>query len=208
MSSPMPDASEGDRPAPQPQLLDSPQNRGALFQNLPSPLSGRVGLILVAAALLGAAVWSSGIFRQNPPENLVGAQQASLSHHNSTGIVPVAKDDWEQAIGRLMASDADKAKVRSGLHNGTLRLGTITVSDFDAEDGDWVAITGAGVRQDIRLFKKPLTVTIPYLPGGTVSVLGLVDGGGGNITVSIHVGAAGLPLRAIKPGEAVQIPTP
>lgn len=200
---------EDDHHRPQPQLLPSSEDRASSLLRLPNSALERVGLGLVAAALLGAAVWSTDLWPNgNPSKNLVNTQQAAPRSTGGAVIIPVARADWDNAIARLMASDADKRKVRTGLENGSLRLGTVTVSDFDAEDGDWVRITGAGVKQDIRLFKTPLTVTIPYLPGGTVSVHGLVDGGGGDITVSIHVGAAAMPLRALKPGEAVQIPTP
>ncbi|MEW6397094.1 MAG: hypothetical protein AB1582_21425 [Pseudomonadota bacterium] len=210
MSFPVDDPSrEGDQPMPQLQPLSSSEDHGSLLQRLPDSLAGRVGMCLVAAALLGVGAWSTGLWPDgNSPRIAVVTQQAGPQAIGGSVIMPVAKADWEKAIDQLMTSDVDKRKVRSGLENGSLRLGTVTVSDFDAEDGDWVSITGAGVKQDVRLFKKPLTVTIPYLPGGTVSVLGLVDGGGGDITVSIHVGAAAMPLRALKPGEAVQIPTP
>lgn len=200
---------EEDHPKPQLQPLSSSEDRGSLLQRLPDSMSGRVGIGLVAAALLGVAVWSTGLWPDaNSLKPAAVTQQAALQANSGSVIMPVARADWEKAIAQLMTSEADKGRVRAGLENGSLRLGTVTVSDFDAEDGDWVSITGAGVKQDVRLFKKPLTVTIPYLPGGTVSVLGLVDGGGGDITVSIHVGAAAMPLRALKPGEAVQIPTP
>src|SRR5262245_25490013 len=104
-----------------------------------------------------------------------------------------------------MMSDADKSKVRAELARGKLRIGWITVSDTMDEDGDWVRIAAGGLQQDVRLFNKPYTMAVPYVPGMPVSVIGLIDGGGGGITVAVYVGSAKLSLKPMQKGETLQI---
>lgn len=173
--------------------------------------SGIAGIGLAAIALLIAGAWSVGLLPQwSAAQKAVPTLEIPIRPLNSgpSVIERVAPADAEQAISALMLSDDQKAQIRTGVASGKLLLGKITVSDFDTEDADWVSITGAGFRQDVRLFKKPMTVTVPYMPGVPAVVAGLIDGGGGDITVAIQVGAASMPLRALKPGEGVEIPTP
>ena len=107
-----------------------------------------------------------------------------------------------------MLADADKAKIRAEVQKGAMRIALITVIDNDSEDGDWVTIAGAGFRQDVRLFHKPYTVAVPYLPGQPVLVTGLKDGGGGDITVTVMVGLAKLSLKPLKERETLQLVPP
>ncbi len=107
-----------------------------------------------------------------------------------------------------MMGGPEKEKVRTELADGKLRLGWITVSDNYEEDGDWVRVGGAGFQQDVRLLHKPYTMAVPYLPGMPVTVTGLVDGGGGDITVSVSVGSAVVSLKPLKTGQVVQISSP
>jgi hypothetical protein len=173
--------------------------------------SGFAGIGLAAIVLIIAGAWSVGLLPQwGPAPKAAPTVEMQIRPANSgpSVIERVVPADAEQAIAALMLSDDQKAQIRTGVASGKLLLGKITVSDFDTEDADWVSISGAGFRQDVRLFKKPLTVTVPYMPGVPAVVTGLIDGGGGDITVAIQVGAASMPLRALKPGEGVEIPTP
>jgi hypothetical protein len=104
--------------------------------------------------------------------------------------------------------DAEKAKVQAAVNSGKMKIGLVTVSDSDAEDGDWVSVMSGGFRQDVRLFKQPLTVAVPYLPGQPVRVTGLVDGDGGGITVAVHVGANVVALKPLRVGESVEVSVP
>ena len=60
----------------------------------------------------------------------------------------------------------------------------------------------------MRLFHKPYTVAVPYLPGQPVLVTGLKDGGGGDITVTVMVGLAKLSLKPLKERETLQLVPP
>lgn len=168
----------------------------------------KVLLGIGGAALLAAAVASVGLFGPtdkgaggsgSPPPEVTAGQSI---------FTPVGPAGVDNAIGLLMLSETDKAKVRDEVKRGTMRLALITVLDNDAEDGDWVSITGAGLRQDVRLFHKPYTVAVPYMPGMTVSVTGLKDGGGGDITVTVMAGAAKLSLKPLKERETILLTPP
>src|SRR5262249_15649404 len=138
------------------------------------------------AVLLAAAVVSVGLFGSSPaPDQPRPQSQQTVS--GAALLQPVSAAESEQAIARLMMSGSDKERVRAELADGRLRLAVITVSDNQEEDGDWVRISAGGFQQDVRLLHNPYTVTVPYLPGMPISVSGLVDGGGGDITVAVHV---------------------
>jgi len=87
-------------------------------------------------------------------------------------IRPVNPAESEKAIAQLMMSAPDKEKVRTALAEGKMRLGWVTLSDFEDEDGDWVRFMAGGFRQDVRLLHNAYTIAVPYVPGTPVSVTG------------------------------------
>ncbi len=168
-------------------------------------LSGSSPLLwLAGGGLLAAALVSVGLF--GAPGD--GQKNHAAATNGTSLIRPIGAAETEQAIGRLMMSGPEKEKVRAEVADGKLRLGWITVSDNFDEDGDWVRVSAAGFRQDVPLKHAPYTFAIPYLPGTPVTVTGLVDGGGGDITVSVYVGTAVLSLRPLKTGEMLQVSAP
>ena len=173
-------------------------------------LKGNTAFIWIggAAGLLVAALFSVGLFDTPTSPNGVASVEERRSNSGSSLIRPVSAGESEAAIGRLMMSDPDKQKIRAALAEGKLRLGWVTLSDIQAEDGDWVRFMAGGFRQDVRLLHKSYTIAVPYMPGLPVTVMGLVDGGGGDITVAVYVNAARVSLRPLKKGETLQIPTP
>jgi len=156
---------------------------------------------------LVAALLSVGIFTPSGRPDGPGNDPKMVEARSSL-VKPAAASESEQAIARLMMSDADKDKVRAEVARGKVRLGWITVSDIQQEDGDWVRLEAAGFRQDVRLLHRPYTVAVPYLPGSVITVTGLVDGGGGNVTVAVYVGSVQVSLKPLAKGETLQIPAP
>jgi hypothetical protein len=150
--------------------------------------------------LLAAALFAVGYFDDSP------RTPTSLTNGSLMTQVPAA--DTEQAIGQLLMSEARKQQVREEVSHDRLRLAWITVSDNITEDGDWIRLEAAGFRQDIRLLNRPYRVAVPYLPGGMASVIGLVDGIDGDITVSVYAGGATVSLKPLKEGETLLLPTP
>ena len=180
------------------------------LDKLAAAVGGRTAVLgLGAAALLATAAMMLGVLPSPFGDVAVEQRQQQISSTSGQSLfTTVPKAEVEKAIALLMLPDPDKAKVRGGLQSGKLGIALITVSDNDTEDGDWVSITAAGFRQDVRLFHKPYTVAVPYVPGLPVAVTGLKDGGGGDITVAVSVGAAKLPLKPLKERETVQLPPP
>lgn len=202
--------------APRPAAVQGGRNGSAESQKtstgsgLGIDLTSNVALISVGAiGLLAAAIVSVGLLSA-PGERgtpTPGSQQPVASTTTSL-VQPVAADDIEQAIARLMMSAPEKDRVREEIASDRLRLGWVTLSDIQQEDDDWVRLEAAGFRQDLRLLHKAYTIAVPYVPGSSITVTGLVDGGGGDITVAVYVGAAQVSLRPLKKGEMLQIPTP
>ena len=192
----------GSTPGPRPgrHAASAAGGSGALSSVLATP-TGRIGA--AAAALMIAAIAVGLLRKQSGPEE---QSPSSVPLAQSQIIRPVAVQETEKAIAQLMMSEPEKTKVRSDLGTGKLRIGWITVSDSQAEDGDWVRLSAGGFHQDVRLLHKPFTMAVPYLPGMPVTVTGLADGGGGGITISVYIGSAGLPLKPMQKGESVQIP--
>jgi hypothetical protein len=164
---------------------------------------------LLALAAIGAGVVFSPLLRGDAPSSDNRSPPSDNGSGSGTSLFTrVPAGDVERALAMLALTAVDKGKVRELVKAGTMRLAWVTVSDFDEEDGDWVAIAAGGFRQDVRLFKTPLTIAVPYLPGVPARVIGLIDGGGGGITVAVHVGGHLFSLKPLQIGESIEVPTP
>ncbi|MGD9785494.1 MAG: hypothetical protein AB7E80_01050 [Hyphomicrobiaceae bacterium] len=182
---------------------------GATGQAQPGPATAAV--VVGAGVLLLAAAVVLGLFDgfgASTGDGAEGANNARPKVASQSMIRPVAPQQVEQAIAALMMSEAQKTDVRTAVTQDRARLGWITVSDIRAEDGDWVRIAAGPFVQDVRLLNKPHTIAVPYLPGMPVSVTGLVDGGGGDITVAVYLGSSQISLKPLKKGEALHLPSP
>jgi hypothetical protein len=196
------------------QLPEGPAPEPALEPGRAAPAAagGRRWVSPVLAAVVGAvalgAVATGWIqipgFGSSTP-NAPAIQTVAPASTNSL-IKPVAASEIDRAIATLAMSEQERGRVRSAVNSGKTRLGWVTVSDAQAEDGDWVAVSGAGFRQDIRIGKKPLLVAVPYAPGTPVTVTGLVDGQGGGITLSVHLGGGIVNLKPLQRGESLEVP--
>ena len=69
----------------------------------------------------------------------------------------------EQAIDAMLISDGEKAHLRTESASGKARIGWLSVSDSEAEDGDWVTVSAVGLSQDVRLYHKPTTLAVAYV---------------------------------------------
>ena len=71
-----------------------------------------------------------------------------------------------------------------------------------------MTVSAAGLSQDVRLFHKPTTLAVAYTPGTPVIVTGKIDGGGGGVTVAVHVNRSTFPLAPMRIGTSVQVSAP
>jgi hypothetical protein len=120
----------------------------------------------------------------------------------------VQPHDVERAINGMLIGEAEKERLRGEITADDTQIAWIAVSDFDFEDGDWVTISGAGYSQNIRIFRRPTDLAVPYKRGVPVTVTGLTDGDGRGITVAVHVMGARYPLASVRPGTSIQVPSP
>ena len=167
--------------------------------------AGLIGLCAVAAmatGMLPVGTTTSNEATRPAIQQTVEAPQAAPSL-----LTPVAAADTALAIDNMLMSDGDKQSVRTAVKDNKLQLSWITVSDFDHDDADWVTLSAAGFKQDIRLFKKPITIAIPHVTGMPVTVKGLIDGHNGGVTVAVHINGSLVGLRPLQPGQSLEVAT-
>lgn len=111
----------------------------------------------------------------------------------------------DNVVSLLHVPENRKAYVKSELDKGRMRVGSISVWDSVAEDGDEIRLSAAGIDQVVRIAHTPRTYLVPHFPGGSMRISGTRDGGEG-ITLGIKtmLGPVHLPRLAV--GEVMEIP--
>jgi len=142
----------------------------------------------------------------SPATSSIEAEPQPLAQMSANLSRPVQTSELERAIAEMRLPEAEKERLRGEIAAGDTRLAWIVLSDWLEEDADGVLVSAAGYAQHVRLFHRPTTLAVPYKPGVPITLTGDVDGGGG-ITVGVHMGEGRVPLR-LRPGQAVQVPTP
>lgn len=125
-------------------------------------------------------------------------------------IMPIRLTDKAARADALRALDVQStelSEIAAAVDSGKLQLGRLTLWDWADGDGDVVTVTSAGYLQRIQLSKTPLTLVIPFTQPGELTLMGLIDGGGG-ITVATNYGGQALKLKAIAPGETIALTIP
>lgn len=175
------------------------------------PMAG-VGLLFAGAMAAGLVSypWHGGADRGgNLPPTQAAVETAGGGDFSPSRLFQViAANEIDKAIAGLIMADTDRTRVRQAVMQKQINLAAISVSDSDVEDGDWVRITAGGFSQDVRLFKKPIQVVVPYVPGAPILLSGLVDGDGRSITVAVHSSGGQYALKPLQKGESIQVPSP
>jgi hypothetical protein len=190
-------------PRPQPMLEPGPERAAGAGPRWIAPIAAAALGVLVLGAVATGWVKIPGFGSGTPSSPAIETVAPGGTHKL---FQPVAAAEIDRAIATLAMSEQDRGRVRQAVSSGKARLGWVTVSDAQAEDGDWVAVSGAGFRQDIRIAKNPLLVAVPYAPGTPVTITGLVDGMGGGITLSVHLGGGIVNLKPLQRGESLEVP--
>jgi hypothetical protein len=200
-------------PQPEPMLAPMPARDDGAGRLSPAALFGlgTGGLFLIGVLAAGAISFS--LSRPDPAGPSLatadrGAPAQTAPAASNPMFQPVAAGETEQAIDALIMPAPQKDAVRQALRRNALRIAWINLSDSEAEDGDWVMVTAGAFSQNVRLFKNPLRVAVPYVPGAPVAVTGLIDGDGHGITVAVHSGASTFNLKSLVKGETIQVPSP
>src|SRR5262245_30627624 len=200
----------GAHTVPEPYPLPEPQrDRLESGLGLGKITFGAIGLLALAGIATGILSFpASQPERASPATPIAIEEQQPKPQLMPSLIRPVAPAEIEQALGAILGTDADKARLRAEIASGRTRIGWLTVLDSEVEDGDWVTVSSAGIAQQVRLYHAPTTIAVPYAPGAPVTVTGMVDGDGKGITVAVRVGTNSFVLAPMRPGTSVQVPTP
>jgi len=123
-------------------------------------------------------------------------------------LVTVDPDLIKRPVSRskLAMEEAEKQRLEQKLAEGQLRLGKLEVWDTVDEDGDRVRIEAVGFTQDVTILHKPQVFLVPFMPGGTIRISAIHDGGGGGVTLGVSTILGPTPLPALSLGQAVEIP--
>lgn len=122
-------------------------------------------------------------------------------------VNPVIASRSEHVFNMLAMPGAEKARLRKKLAESPIRIGAITLWDTVDEDGDQITVTAAGFTQTLTILHKPETFFVPYLPGGSLRISGVHDGGGG-ITLGAQTTLGKLPLPYMDVGQVIEVALP
>jgi hypothetical protein len=183
------------RPAPVAAVIAVGLALGAVFMSFGDRL-GSDGIPSAGVALPGGGGERDTVF--------------SLSADQTTGtfrILPASFQNTPASVlAQLSMPEAEKARLVEKLADRTVRLAAVTVWDTVDEDGDTVDVTAAGFSQRLVIMHKPTTFFLPVLPGGSVVIKAVRDGGGGGVTLGVSTVLGPYRLPALAVGQAVEIP--
>lgn len=165
---------------------------------------------IAAAAVLAVAAFN-GLLGPGGGDNVPATTSAALSEtFKSATIAPAALDPDAAETEELVArhnplKPAEKQKLLDDARQQRIQLATITLWDSFEEDGDIVSIKSAGFETTLQLTKAPVILTLPYQAGGTLTIGGLRDGGGG-ITAAIRWAGGEIVIPPFAEGATISIP--
>ena len=162
-----------------------------------APPSKTPVLWLIPIAIATLLVWGAFDFGRGGAD---GAAAFARIRHGA--------DETARVFAALQLEQADLHRAALMYEQGKLRAGWLKVWDNRDQDGDVVAITGAGFSQTLALTHTPTFVPVLYVAGQTISLTGINDGAGGGVTVSVSLASGPLPLPPLAPGQTVQVPFP
>ena len=173
-------------------------------------LTGRLlmaGLGAVAVLAVAFAAWTT--LRPVHDPALTAAAQAARQEafHRAPAAVLVAIQPHElrDAIIAMKLKPEEQRAMESAVAAGRVDLVWLTLWDDQAEDGDIVSVESESFMQSVRLANAPTRVAVPRPKGGTVTVRGVHDGGGG-ITVAAATDQAPVQVPVLAVGQTILLP--
>ena len=167
-------------------------------------VTGAVGLVLVGAVAL--KIGAAGPLADDVPADDVQRRVAAFAQMGAVPVRLVSLAEMSQAIASLALSSAQGERLTDDLGAGRRTLVWLELYDSDVEDGDVVEIRSAGFTRAITLTKTPVGVVVPVEPGGAVTLAGLIDGGGGGVTVGVNTRQGRLSLPPLSVGQTLVLP--
>jgi hypothetical protein len=161
-----------------------------------------------AVVILGGILWASGLLSgaADAPSH-VPATPADLAAGVITPIDRGNPSAVAAAVSALAVPAHDRQVIERQVLDGHRRIGWIVLTDSMDPDGDTVRVDAGGISQVVVLTKA--WVPVPVLAdAGPITVTGVRDGGGGGITVALATRAGPIKLRALAPGERIEVAAP
>jgi hypothetical protein len=174
----------------------------------PVPMTSLARPAAAAVFVLGGLLWAAGVLSgsADAPRH-VPATAADLA---AGVITPVDRGNpaaVTAAVSALAMPARDRERIERQVLNGERRIGWIVLTDSMDPDGDTVSVDAGGISQVVVLTKSWVPVPV-LVDAGPITVTGVRDGGGGGITVALATGAGPMKLRALAPGERVEVAAP
>jgi hypothetical protein len=173
---------------------------------LPS-LTTAAGLLPVgicAAGFLFAAYWLLSPDAPQP-SRYVPASVADLGPNVVTPVDPANRAAVHAAIAAMKVPEARRQQLEREVLAGERRLGWIIVTDSMDPDGDTIAIEAGGIVQTVVLTKAWMPVPVLLDQSGIIGIAAVRDGESGGITLALATHGGPVNLRALSPGEHIEV---
>jgi hypothetical protein len=180
------------------------------------PLASARSLLIVAGFAIAVGTAAAATYYGQSPR-----VSGDVGVHSRAGPVPVDTSsmngafvlmDKELAAERphlvrtLAMPERERQRVTEALREGRLRIAAVTLWDSFDQDADIVEITAGGFSQHLTITHVEKTYFVPVVPGGTVRIAAIKDGGGGGVTLGVRTLLGKLPLPPLAPGQFVEVP--
>ncbi len=198
-------------PNPQYQKPSPPNQPRPELLPKPKPKPWLIGAVAAAALGSGAFFFGLGPFAPQQTDDMSQqqAQQITVQFQQAVGDFPLVNlsDPQERAKAEaaLNLPAPELQQIMQAADSGQLKLAWVTVWDNFAEDGDIIRIASQGYSAQVGLMNSPTTVVIPVASAGTVTLIGVHDGGGG-ITAAARSAGGEIPFPPLNPGQTVTLP--
>ncbi|WP_146202008.1 hypothetical protein [Teichococcus aestuarii] len=114
-------------------------------------------------------------------------------------------------LAQMQLPEPQAKALAAQIRVGAVNLIEIDAYDADQQDGDIAGVTtSSGALMRIPLLRQPTRVVVP-IEGNSISIVGLVDGGGGGVTLGVRLPSASSSTADIHTprlgvGQTVRIP--
>jgi hypothetical protein len=162
-----------------------------------------VALGAMAAIAATAMIWFAAP-AQNDAKTSIPVSPADLGDSVVTEVDATNSTAVAAALSTLRLPEPQRQEIAQEVMRRERKLGWIVLIDSMDPDGDTVAVETAGLIQHVLLSKAWMPVAVP-VSGGPIGITAVRDGGGGGITIALATRRGPLALRALLPGERIEV---
>ena len=160
---------------------------------------------LVTAAIVGVLMQGRQPGDQVLTDAARTARLAVFQAHGPLRLSAVPDAARLEVLAQMGMEPQARQALEQDLVEGRAHLGWLTLWDDQVQDGDVIALSGAGFSKTISLTKQPQQIAVPISrQGDSFVVKGIRDGGAG-ITVAATTDAGTVPMPIMAPGETFDL---